>query len=597
MSESSFSTQSLSRRTVMRRIFNAVRPHGLLFLLSLLLAAFSVMLTLRIPILIGDAVNLITGQGQVDFPGLLPILRQILFCLLAAAVAQWFMNHINNRITYCVVRDLRKEAFHHLQVLPLSFLDRHSSGDLLSRIITDVEQFSDGLLLGFSQLFTGCMTILGTIFFMLTIQPWITLIVVLFTPLSFAVASFISRRSYSYFQKQSASRGAVTDLTNEMLSGLKVVQAFGHEEEACREFERRSRELAEHSLRATFYSSITNPSTRFVNALIYLGVTAAGCLLCFGTTSLLTIGQLTSFLSYVKQFSQPFNEISGVITEFQNSIASAARVFAMLDETAEIPDAPDAVILQLQTDNSAHAGTVRMEDVSFSYLPERPLIENLSLSVSPGSRIAIVGPTGSGKTTLINLLMRFYDVDKGSIRIDGTDIRGITRHSLRESCGMVLQETWLKAGTIRENIAYGRPDATDEMIRDAAVRAHADSFIRRLPGGYDCMVEENGGNLSAGQRQLLCIARVMLCLPPILILDEATSSIDSLTEIRIQKAFDEMMRGRTSFVVAHRLSTIREADTILVMKDGHIIEQGNHEELLEKKGFYRSLYESQFAAV
>ena len=580
-----------TRRSVWRRILNEIRPSWALILMSLLLAVFSVGLTLYIPICIGDAVNLIVGKGRVDFAGLYPILRRILYCLSGTAAAQWFMNHINNRITFRIVRDLRVKAFHHLQELPVSVLDGHSSGDLLSRIVTDIEQFSDGLLLGFSQLFTGCITILGTILFMLAIQPWITLIVVVFTPLSFAVAGFISQKTFVHFKQQSLSRGAVTDLTNEMLTNIRTVQAFRHEREVCKEFDRRSRELAKNGLKATFYSSIVNPSTRFMNSLIYLGVTAAGCILCFGTGSLLSIGQLTSFLSYVKQFSQPFNDISGVITEFQNSLASAARVYELLDEPAETPDPADAEILVLDEKK----GHILLDDVSFSYTPDRPLIEHLHLSAEPGMRIAIVGPTGSGKTTLINLLMRFYDVCGGSVSIDGVDTRRITRSSLRDNCGMVLQETWLKAGTIRDNIAYGRPDATDEMIEQAARAAHAHSFISRLPGGYQYNCGENGENLSAGQRQLLCIARVMLRLPPILILDEATSSIDSLTEIRIQRAFDEMMQGRTSFVVAHRLSTIRNADVILVMKDGHIIEQGNHEQLLSRQGFYYNLYQSQFA--
>ena len=597
---------SPARRGTMRRILTVISPYRFLVLTSLLLAAVSVGLTLYIPICIGDAVNLIVGKGRVDFAGLQPILFRILVCLVLASVFQWIMNHINNRITYSVVRDMRTKAFRHLQVLPLSVLDTHPSGDMISRVITDIEQFSDGLLLGFSQFFTGCVTILGTIAFMLTIQPLITLIVVLFTPLSFAVASFISKKTYVHFHDQSVSRGAVTDLTNEMLTNIKIVQTFGHEKETCMEFDRRSRTLAGSALKATFYSSITNPSTRFMNALIYLGVTAAGCILCFGTAPVLTIGQLTSFLSYVKQFSQPFNDISSVITEFQNSLASAERVFELMDEEAEVPDAPDAARLDLSASQTAAGadipvspdaagkGHILLDDVNFSYDKSRPLIEHLQLSVDPGRRVAIVGPTGSGKTTLINLLMRFYDVDGGAIRIDGRDIREITRESLRSNYGMVLQETWLKSGTIRENIAYGDPDATDEMIREAARKAHADSFIRRLPGGYDFVLEENGGNLSAGQKQLLCIARVMLKLPPVLILDEATSSIDSLTEIRIQRAFDAMMKGRTSFVVAHRLSTIREADTILVMRDGHIAEQGSHDELLKKGGFYANLYSSQF---
>lgn len=575
----------------MSRILLCIRPYLPLVILSLVLAVISVFLQLIIPVWIGDGVDAIMGKGSVDFSTLLQIIRKIVICICLTAAAQWIMNHVNNVITYRIVRDLRVQAFHKIHSIPLSWLDTHSSGDLLSRVITDIEQLSDGLLLGFTQLFTGVITIIGTIIFMVSLQPLATLIVVVFTPLSFVIAKFISSHAYSYFQKQSAARGNVTDLTNEMLGGLKVVQTFGHEKKAMDEFSERNHELSGYSLKATFFSSLTNPATRFVNSLIYDGVALAGCLLCFLSPfggAVMTVGSLTSFLSYVKQYSQPFNDITGVLTEFQNSVASAARVFDLLDTKPEPADDSDAVTLE-------HAsGAVKLDHVAFSYVPEKPLIEDLNVNVQPGQRIAIVGPTGCGKTTLINLLMRFYDVDSGSITVDGTDIRHIVRTSLRDNYGMVLQDTWLKSGTIRENISYGKPDATDEEIMAAAKKAYAHSFIMRMPKGYDTEIEENGGNLSAGQKQLLCIARVMLHLPPILILDEATSSIDTLTEIRIQKAFDEMMKGRTSFVVAHRLSTIRDADEILVMRDGHIIEQGNHEQLLQKNGFYKQLYSAQF---
>lgn len=579
------------RKSTMSRILLCIRPYLPLVILSLVLAVISVFLQLIIPVWIGDGVDAIMGKGSVDFPTLLQIIRKIVICICLTAAAQWIMNHVNNVITYRIVRDLRVQAFHKIHSIPLSWLDTHSSGDLLSRVITDIEQLSDGLLLGFTQLFTGVITIIGTIIFMVLLQPLATLIVVVFTPLSFVIAKFISSHAYSYFQKQSAARGNVTDLTNEMLGGLKVVQTFGHEKKAMDEFSERNHELSGYSLKATFFSSLTNPATRFVNSLIYDGVALAGCLLCFLSPfggAVMTVGSLTSFLSYVKQYSQPFNDITGVLTEFQNSVASAARVFELLDTKPEPADDSDAVTLE-------HAsGAVKLDHVAFSYVPEKPLIEDLNVNVQPGQRIAIVGPTGCGKTTLINLLMRFYDVDSGSITVDGTDIRHIVRTSLRDNYGMVLQDTWLKSGTIRENISYGKPDATDEEIMAAAKKAYAHSFIMRMPKGYDTEIEENGGNLSAGQKQLLCIARVMLHLPPILILDEATSSIDTLTEIRIQKAFDEMMKGRTSFVVAHRLSTIRDADEILVMRDGHIIEQGNHEQLLQKNGFYKQLYSAQF---
>lgn len=574
-------------RQTLRRILRYIRPYWPLVILSLLLSALTVGLTLYVPILTGRGVDYIIGKDQVNFTGLLAVITGILISVAVTAVAQWIMNHINNKITYRVVRDLRVQAFDHLEELPLSYVDRHSSGDLISRIVTDIDQFSDGLLLGFTQLFTGVATIVGTIAFMLSINPWTTLIVVALSPLSFVVANFVSRKSFTMFKKQSETRGELTGFTSEMLGGLKVVQAFGHQEEACREFDEINRQLAQYSLKATFFSSITNPTTRFMYSAIYAGVAIVGC---FSTIAgALTVGQLSSFLSYTNQYTKPFNDITSVLTEFQNSIASAARVFELLDEPAAPAEPADAVVL------SEPEGRILLNQVDFSYTPEVPLIQNLNLSVEPGQRIAIVGPTGCGKTTLINLLMRFYDVQAGSIQVDGHDIRQITRQSLRTSYGMVLQETWLKSASIRDNIAYGRPDATEEEVIEAAKKAHAHSFIKRMPEGYDTIITEGGGNLSQGQKQLLCIARIMLCLPPMLILDEATSSIDTMTEIRIQRAFETLMQGRTSFVVAHRLSTIQTADVILVMDQGHIIEQGNHEELLAKKGFYYRLYNSQFA--
>lgn len=574
-------------RQTLRRILRYIRPYWPLVILSLLLSALTVGLTLYVPILTGRGVDYTIGKDQVNFTGLLAVITGILISVAVTAVAQWIMNHINNKITYRVVRDLRVQAFDHLEELPLSYVDRHSSGDLISRIVTDIDQFSDGLLLGFTQLFTGVATIVGTIAFMLSINPWTTLIVVALSPLSFVVANFVSRKSFTMFKKQSETRGELTGFTNEMLGGLKVVQAFGHQEEACREFDEINRQLAQYSLKATFFSSITNPTTRFMYSAIYAGVAIVGC---FSTIAgALTVGQLSSFLSYTNQYTKPFNDITSVLTEFQNSIASAARVFELLDEPAAPAEPADAIVL------SEPEGRILLDQVDFSYTPEVPLIQNLNLSVEPGQRIAIVGPTGCGKTTLINLLMRFYDVQAGSIQVDGHDIRQITRQSLRTSYGMVLQETWLKSASIRDNIAYGRPDATEEEVIEAAKKAHAHSFIKRMPEGYDTIITEGGGNLSQGQKQLLCIARIMLCLPPMLILDEATSSIDTMTEIRIQRAFETLMQGRTSFVVAHRLSTIQTADVILVMDQGHIIEQGNHEELLAKKGFYYRLYNSQFA--
>ena len=509
--------------------------------------------------------------------------------MAATAISQWLMNHINNIITYRVVKDIRTKAFGHLEVLPLSYIDSHPSGDIISRIIADIDQFSEGLLMGFTQFFTGLMTILGTLLFMVSINPLITLVVVVLTPISLFVASFIAKKTYVMFKHQSETRGELTTLTDEMLGNMKVVQAFGYQKEAEERFQTINNKLAGYSLRATFFSSITNPATRFVNSLVYAAVGITGAYAAI--RGFMTVGQLTSFLSYANQYTKPFNEISGVVTELQNALASAARVFELIDEKTILEDKKDATVLENVK------GQVEIEHVNFSYTPDRPLIEDLNLSVKPGERVAIVGPTGCGKTTVINLLMRFYDINSGSIKVEGKDIRDVTRKSLRTSYGMVLQETWLKSGTIRDNIAYGRPEATEEEIINAAKEAHAHSFIMRMPQGYDTVISEDGGNLSQGQKQLLCIARVMLCLPPMLILDEATSSIDTRTEIRVQKAFAKMMEGRTSFIVAHRLSTIREADMILVMRDGHIVEKGKHEELLAKNGFYAEIYNSQFAAV
>ncbi len=574
-------------KSTVKRILDYIGVYKWLVLLSLVLAAVTVATTLYAPILVGNAVDLILGPGQVDFAGVAGILRNIAVVIVITALAQWLMNHINNQITFHVVQDIRMKAFGHLQSLPLKYLDSHPTGDMISRIIADIDQFSEGLLMGFTQLFTGVLTICGTIGFMLLVNPLITLVVVLVTPLSLFVAAFIAKKTYHMFQLQSQTRGELTSLVDEMVGNEKVVQAFGYEDDAQVRFEEINERLRKYSLRAIFFSSITNPSTRFVNSMVYASVGVAGAFAAI--RGILSVGQLSIFLSYANQYTKPFNEISGVVTELQNALACAARVFELIDEPSFPAEDEDAVVLE-QAD-----GRVRLEHVDFSYVPEVPLIQNLNLDVKPGQRIAIVGPTGCGKTTMINLLMRFYDVDSGSIQVSGTDIRHLTRKSLRTNYGMVLQETWLKAGTIRENIAYGKPDASEEEIVRAAKEAHADSFIRRMPQGYDTVISEDGGNLSQGQKQLLCIARVMLCLPPMLILDEATSSIDTRTEIRIQKAFASMMRGRTSFIVAHRLSTIREADVILVMKDGHIIEQGTHEVLLEKKGFYANLYNSQFA--
>ena len=576
------------RKATLTRVLHKIRPYSLFVVCSLIVAAVSVAAQLYIPILCGDAIDLMLGKGNVDFAGVGRIIVEVLVVAVVAAFAQWLLSVCNNRITFSVSRDLRNEALRKIQTLPLSYLDSHPSGDIVSRMVADVDTFADGLLMGFTQLFSGVLTILGTLLFMLSENVVITLVVVCITPLSLLVASFLAKRSYKYFQGQSSVRGEQTALVNEMIEGQKVVQAFGHEAESLDAFDEVNGRLQDVSLKAIFFSSMTNPATRFVNNIVYAGVGLVGAL--YAVRGGITIGQLSVFLNYANQYTKPFNEISGVVTELQNALACAARVFELLDADDQIPEAENASVLQPD-------GHVQLEDVSFRYLPDRPLIEGLSLDVKPGQRIAIVGPTGCGKTTLINLLMRFYDVNGGSIKVSGTDIRSVTRASLRGSYGMVLQDTWLRAGTVRENIAYGKPDATLEEVVAAAKAAHADSFIRRLPDGYDTVIAEDGGNISQGQKQLLCIARVMLCLPPMLILDEATSSIDTRTEVRIQKAFARMMQGRTSFIVAHRLSTIREADVILVMKDGHIVEQGNHDELLAAGGFYAKLYNSQFEGV
>ena len=576
------------RKATLTRVLHKIRPYSLFVVCSLIVAAVSVAAQLYIPILCGDAIDRMLGKGNVDFAGVGRIIVEVLVVAVVAAFAQWLLSVCNNRITFSVSRDLRNEALRKIQTLPLSYLDSHPSGDIVSRMVADVDTFADGLLMGFTQLFSGVLTILGTLLFMLSENVVITLVVVCITPLSLLVASFLAKRSYKYFQGQSSVRGEQTALVNEMIEGQKVVQAFGHEAESLDAFDEVNGRLQDVSLKAIFFSSMTNPATRFVNNIVYAGVGLVGAL--YAVRGGITIGQLSVFLNYANQYTKPFNEISGVVTELQNALACAARVFELLDADDQIPEAENASVLQPD-------GHVQLQDVSFRYLPDRPLIESLSLDVKPGQRIAIVGPTGCGKTTLINLLMRFYDVNGGAIKVSGTDIRSVTRASLRGSYGMVLQDTWLRAGTVRENIAYGKPDATLDEVVAAAKAAHADSFIRRLPDGYDTVIAEDGGNISQGQKQLLCIARVMLCLPPMLILDEATSSIDTRTEVRIQKAFARMMQGRTSFIVAHRLSTIREADVILVMKDGHIVEQGNHDELLAAGGFYAKLYNSQFEGV
>ena len=576
------------RKATLNRVLHKIRPYSAFVVCSLLVAAVSVAAQLYIPILCGDAIDKMLGKGNVDLAGVLRIAVSILVVAAVAALAQWLLSVCNNRITFSVSRDLRNEALRKIQTLPLSYLDSHPSGDIVSRMVADVDTFADGLLMGFTQLFSGILTILGTLLFMLRENVPITLVVVCITPLSLVVAGFLAKRSYGYFQSQSTVRGKQTALVNEMIEGQKVVQAFGHEAESLAAFDEVNGQLQDVSLKAIFFSSLTNPATRFVNNIVYAGVGLVGAL--YAVRGGITIGQLSVFLSYANQYTKPFNEISGVVTELQNALACAARVFELLDAEDQVPEAENAAALQPD-------GHVQLQDVFFRYLPDRPLIEGLSLDVQPGQRIAIVGPTGCGKTTLINLLMRFYDVNSGSIKVSGTDIRDVTRASLRGSYGMVLQDTWLRAGTVRENIAYGKPDATMDEVIAAAKAAHAHSFIRRLPDGYDTVIAEDGGNISQGQKQLLCIARVMLCLPPMLILDEATSSIDTRTEVRIQKAFARMMQGRTSFIVAHRLSTIREADVILVMKDGHIVEQGNHDQLLAQGGFYAKLYNSQFEGV
>lgn len=571
---------------IIKKVLHYIKKYRLLIIVSLTMAFIQVAATLYIPILTGHAVDCIVGEGNVDQDGLLVILKRMGGVLLLAAVAQWLLNHCNNTITYKVTRDIRESAFQKMQRLPIAYLDSHSYGEIVSRVIADTDQFADGLLMGFTQFFTGIMTILGTLCFMLSIQVHITLVVVVITPLSLFVASFIAKRTYRMFRQQSEVRGRQTALINEMIGGQKVVQAFGREKIVVQQFDAINQELGQTSLWATFFSSITNPSTRFVNSLVYTGVGIFGAFSAIRGG--ITVGQLTSFLSYANQYTKPFNEISGVITELQNAIACAGRIFELIEEKAEEPDAPDAIEL------TTVDGQVDIEDVSFSYVPDRPLIEHFTCHVKSGQRIAIVGPTGCGKTTMINLLMRFYDVDAGCIRVSGVPVQEMTRKSLRTSYGMVLQETWLKEGTIRDNIVLGKPDATQAEIEEAAKQSHAHSFIKRLPKGYDTWIQEDGGNLSQGQKQLLCITRVMLALPPMLILDEATSSIDTRTEVKIQEAFARLMQGRTSFIVAHRLSTIREADQILVMKDGKIMEQGTHKELLQKNGFYANLYNSQF---
>lgn len=580
------------RKDTWKKVLACLRPYSFLITVSIVFSAVTVALTLYVPILIGHAIDRIVGKGNVDFNAILPLLLKITAVVGLTAIIQWFINTVNNKITYHVVRDIRDEAFRKIEVLPLSYIDSHPTGEMVSRIIADMDQFADGLLLGFTQLFTGVVTILGTLVFMITIRPSIAAVVILLTPLSFIVAKFIASRTYNLFKAQSEARGEQTALIDEVLENQKVVKAFTHENEIIEKFDDVNERLADCSLKASFFSSLTNPCTRFVNSVVYAAVALSGALLCVATAGAavpFTVGNLSALLAYANQYTKPFNEISGVVTELQNALACAARIFDLIDETPQIPDNADAVVL------GEAKGEVDLKNVYFSYVPDRKLIENLNLNVKPGQRIAIVGPTGCGKTTVINLLMRFYDVDSGSISVDSHDIRDITRKSLRANYGMVLQETWLKNGTIRDNIVMGKPDATDEEVIAAAKAAHADSFIRKTKDGYNTVIGEDGGSLSQGQKQLLCITRIMLCLPPMLILDEATSSIDTRTEIKIQNAFAKMMKGRTTFIVAHRLSTIREADVILVMKDGHIIEQGNHETLLAKNGFYATLYNSQFA--
>ena len=571
----------------LKKVLHYMKPYRFFLLLSVILAAITVASTLYLPLLIGKAVDCIVGKGNVNFDGLIAVLIKMAVMIGITALAQWIMNVCNNKLTYQIVRDIRNEAFEKIEVLPLKYIDGHANGEIVSRVIADVDQFADGLLMGFTQLFTGVITILGTIGFMLSVNVGITIVVLVVTPVSLFVASFIAKRTFSMFKAQSETRGEQTALIDEMIGNQKIVQAFGQEKDAIEKFDEINGRLQTCSLKAIFFSSITNPSTRFVNSLVYTGVGIFGALAAINGR--LTVGQLSSFLSYANQYTKPFNEISGVVTELQNAIACAGRVFELIEEKSQVPEVENAVSLQ-------HVdGKVELKDVAFSYVPEQKLIENFNLQVKPGERVAIVGPTGCGKTTVINLLMRFYDVNSGSISVEDVDIREMTRHSLRAGYGMVLQETWLRAGTIRDNITVGKPDATQEEIEAAAKACHAHSFIMRLPEGYDTVISEDGGSLSQGQKQLLCITRVMLCRPPMLILDEATSSIDTRTELKIQNAFAKLMEGRTSFIVAHRLSTIRSADVILVMKDGHIIEQGNHETLLAQNGFYATLYNSQYA--
>lgn len=583
-------SKSAGTLSTMKKVLRYLKHYRLLFALSLLLAVVVVGLTLYLPILTGDAIDLIVAPGQVDFGALSPLLLRGVIIICVTALCQWLMNICNNRITFGVVRRLRHDAFVRIQSLPLSYLDRRPVGDTVSRVIADADQFTDGLLMGFSQFFTGILTILGTLCFMLTLNLPMTVWVVVATPLSLFVASFIAKRTYHLFKKQSETRAEQTSLIDEMIGSHKAVVAFAHEDEALRDFDEINARLETVSRKAVFFSSLVNPSTRFVNNLVYAGVALIGALICLASDGgmAMTVGGLSAFLTYAGQYTKPFNEISGVVTELQNAMACAARLFELIEADTEVPDAPDAAVL------TNCQGQVTLRDVAFSYTPDKPLIEDLDLVLKSGQRVAIVGPTGCGKTTVINLLMRFYDVCDGSIQVDGTDIRDMTRHSLRESYGMVLQETWLSAGTVRDNIAFGRPDASDEEVVAAAKAAHADGFIRRLPEGYGTVLGEDGGSLSQGQKQLLCIARLFLCLPPMLILDEATSSIDTRTELRIQNAFAALMKGRTSFIVAHRLSTIKEADVILVMKDGRVIEQGDHRTLLARGGFYAELYNSQF---
>ncbi len=579
--------KKVNQKETMGKILRYIHKYLFFVGISVVLAALTVAFTLYIPILIGDAVDLIIDKGLVDMPGIFAIMKKIGIVMVLTAIAQWVMNTCNNYITYHVIQDIRKDAFAKLEILPLKYIDARSYGDIVSRVIADVDTFADGLLMGFTQLFTGIITIVGTLFFMLMTNVPITLLVVCITPVSFFVAKFIAKSTHDMFKQQSEARGEQTALIEEMIGNQKVVKTFSQEEEAIERFEKINERLGDCSLKATFYSSITNPATRFVNSLVYAGVGIFGAYVAIKGG--ITVGRLSTLLSYANQYTKPFNEISGVVTEFQNALVCASRIFELIEEEPQIPDASDALVLE----NTQ--GNITLEDVYFSYVPEKKLIQDFSLSVKPGQRVAIVGPTGCGKTTVINLLMRFYDVNSGSIKVDGTDIRNITRGSLRTNFGMVLQETWLRSGTILDNIRMGKPEATEEEVMEAAKAAHAHGFIKRLPQGYHTVITEDGGSLSQGQKQLLCIARVMLCLPPMLILDEATSSIDTRTEIRIQKAFARMMQGRTSFIVAHRLSTIKEADIILVMKDGNIIEQGNHDSLLRLGGFYAELYKSQFA--